>query len=79
MVLATALFYKIEKFYTFDGNGRRKGIIDLDKKIGDPPLRITEPDFGEGTLFSGLDDRGYSLSFSNDSGTYTLFRGISPL
>lgn len=52
VVLATALEEGVEIVHTFDGEGKnKKGLISLDGKIGDPPLRIEVPRPGKGTLF----------------------------
>lgn len=56
IVLATALFDHIGVVHTYDGVGNRKGLIDLDGQIGDPPLRITAPNYAEGTLFDKKGD-----------------------
>ena len=51
IVLATALFDNIGVVHTYDGEGSRKGLLDFDGQIGDPPLRITTPNYAQGTLF----------------------------
>lgn len=53
IIVATALFYRIPILHTGDGSSRKKGgkLIPLDRKIGEPPLRITKPNPFENTLF----------------------------
>ena len=51
IVIATALFDHIPVVHTFDGEGDRQGLLDFDKKIGNPPLRIMKPTFSWGELF----------------------------
>jgi hypothetical protein len=31
--------------FSYDGSGTKKGILDLDGKLGSPPLKITKPHF----------------------------------
>lgn len=53
VVVATAVYESIPVLHTFDGWGNKKkaGLLRLDEKIGDPPLRIVVPNPAEGTLF----------------------------
>lgn len=48
VILATAIVEGIPIVHTFDD-----GLLALDQVIGNPDLRITEPDYGAGTLFQG--------------------------
>jgi predicted nucleic acid-binding protein len=48
VVLATAIVEHVRTVHTFD-----EGLWALDQMIGNPPLRIGEPDYGAGTLFEG--------------------------
>jgi predicted nucleic acid-binding protein len=54
IVLATAVFENIPVVHTFDGSGKKPGMIALDKMIGEPPLRIIEPNYWDGTLLEEL-------------------------
>lgn len=53
IIVATALFEKIPQIHTFDGIDPKKKnkLLPLDGQIGDPPLRIREPDPAQDTLF----------------------------
>jgi len=57
IVVATALVAGVPKLFTFDGAGRRSGLLQLDQKIeGSPPLRIASPDGNVGPLFGRSDE-----------------------
>jgi predicted nucleic acid-binding protein len=45
MHLACALHGKVDEMFTYDGKGTDKGLLDLDGKIGTPPLKIKAPHF----------------------------------
>jgi predicted nucleic acid-binding protein len=53
IIIATADFEKIPLIHTFDGldPDKKNKILPLDGKIGDPPIRIMEPNPAYGTLF----------------------------
>ncbi len=57
LIAATAVYYKVPLLHTYDGYGdqgprkRRLGLLDLDGKIGDPPIRICAPNYDEGLLW----------------------------
>ena len=55
VVLATAVFEKIPVLHTRDGAGaspRSKMLLPLDRKVGNPPLRIEVPNYRQGLLSS---------------------------
>ena len=56
LVVATALMDGVPLLHTFDGHGNKPGLLAFDGMIGKPPLRITIPDYGDGTLFGVVDD-----------------------
>ncbi len=41
--IACALHAKIQEMHTYDGEGKKKGILDLKGKVGTPPLKIVTP------------------------------------
>ena len=54
IVVATAQFDNIPLIHTFDGidSQKKSKMLPLDNKIGDPPIRIMEPNPAFGTLFA---------------------------
>ncbi len=51
VALAMAVQEKIEVLHTFDGSGKKPGLIGLSGKVGTPPIRIEAPNYARGTLF----------------------------
>ena len=43
--LACAIYANVTELFTYDGNGSNKGLLDLDGKLGTPPLKINNPHF----------------------------------
>jgi hypothetical protein len=43
--LACAIHAKVDELFTYDGDGREKGLLDLDNKVGIPPLKVKYPHF----------------------------------
>jgi predicted nucleic acid-binding protein len=56
IVIATAIFDSIDTVHTFDGSGGKPGLIQLDGRIGTPPLRICVPNPAEGTIWNRNED-----------------------
>ena len=52
--VACALHSQVERMHTYDGDGKKKGILDLDSKVGTPPLRIAKPDHPGPDRMDGL-------------------------
>lgn len=48
--LATAIYYGVEKFYTFDGTGRRSGLISLSGNVAGHDLIVCAPMVSQYTL-----------------------------
>ena len=46
--VASAVYAKVQAMHTYDGLSQKKrsGILSLDGKIGDPPLKIVTPNYG---------------------------------
>lgn len=49
IIVASAVYAKVDELFSYDGLGKEKGILDLDAKVGIPPLKIKKPHF-EGQL-----------------------------
>ena len=50
--MATALFWQVPVVHTYDGDGKKNGLLNLDCVLGDKTkLRIMTPDYGANTLF----------------------------
>jgi predicted nucleic acid-binding protein len=51
--ISCALYSKVDELFSYDGNGAKKGLLDLDGKLGTPLLKITKPHFQgvQGNLF----------------------------
>lgn len=43
--LACAIHAKVDELFTYDGGGAKKGLLDLDSRIGNPLIRIRHPHF----------------------------------
>jgi len=43
--LACAIHAKADEFFTYDGKGENKGLLNLDKLLGTPPIKICHPHF----------------------------------
>lgn len=41
--LASALYAKVDVMYTYDGSGKKRGLISLDRLVGLPSLQIQVP------------------------------------
>jgi len=52
VVLALAVQESVPMLHTYDGSGKRKGLVQLSGKVGDPPITIRPPDAARGTIFS---------------------------
>ena len=45
IVIASATYAKVDELFSYDGLGEKKGILDLDGQIGNPPMKIVKPHF----------------------------------
>ena len=43
--ISSAIYSKVNEMFSYDGLGVKKGILDLDGKVGSPPLKIKKPHF----------------------------------
>lgn len=56
VVVALAVQEGVQTVHTYDGSGRKPGLIALSGKVGTPPITIEAPDPGIGNLFERLGD-----------------------
>jgi len=49
IIIASAIYAKVDELFSYDGLGEKKGILDLDGLAGTPPLKIKKPHY-EGQL-----------------------------
>jgi len=56
VALALAVQEGIQVLHTFDGSGKKPGLIGLSGKVGTPPVTIEVPNHGRGTLFESSDE-----------------------
>lgn len=56
VAVAIAVQEQIGTVHTFDGTGKKKGLIGLSGKVGTPPVTIEVPNHGDGTLFAERND-----------------------
>jgi len=55
VALALTVQEQIGVLHTFDGSGKKSGLIGLSGKVGTPPVTIEVPNHGQGTLFESSD------------------------
>ena len=52
--LASAVYAKVDVMYTYDGSGKKRGLMSLDGLVGNPPLLIQVPKYTGGRQESFL-------------------------
>lgn len=61
--LSCALHARVGELFTYDGKGEKKGLLDLDGLVGNPPLKIVSP------YFEGVQSK---MDIETDSGISQL-------
>jgi len=56
VALSLAVQEGVDLLHTFDGAGKKGGLISLSRKVGTPPVTIEVPNHAGGTLFNSAPD-----------------------